>query len=140
MTFQETVDHDRPVKTSSDRTFGVVFSVVFAIIATWPLIHDAPIRWWSAAVAIGLLGIAYAAPSVLTPFNRAWMAFGLLLHKVISPIIIGIIFFVAVTPLALLMRLLGKVPLQLRFDPKATSYWIVRTPPGPAGNTMKDQF
>jgi hypothetical protein len=140
MTVHETAHRDVPAKTASDRSFGVVFAVVFAIVAAWPLIHGEEIRWWGAAIAGAFLIAAFAIPRILHPLNRAWTAFGLLLHKVVSPVIMGAIFFIAVTPTALLMRLLGKVPLQLRFDPKATSYWIVRTPPGPEGETMKNQF
>jgi hypothetical protein len=140
MTFHETTQRDAPAKTSSDRSFGVVFTAVFAIVAVWPLLHDEAIRWWSVALAAAFLIAALAVPRILHPLNRAWTAFGLLLHKIVSPVIMGAIFFVAVTPIALLMRMLGKIPLQLRFDPKATSYWIVRTPPGPAGDTMKNQF
>jgi len=140
MTMHEAALRDVPAKTASDRSFGVVFSAVFATVAAWPLIHGEEIRWWSAAVGGTFLAAALAIPRVLHPLNRLWTAFGLLLHKIVSPIIMGAIFFVAVTLTALLMRLLGKVPLQLRFDPKATSYWIMRTPPGPAGDTMKNQF
>jgi predicted membrane metal-binding protein len=140
MSFHETTLRDAPAKTSSDRSFGLVFAAVFAIVTIWPLIHGEDIRWWSLAIAAAFLVIALAIPRILHPLNRAWTAFGLLLHRIVSPVIMGAIFFVAVTPIALLMRLFGKIPLQLRFDPKAASYWIVRTPPGPAGDTMKNQF
>ena len=140
MTVHETAHRDVPAKTASDRSFGVVFTAVFVIVAAWPLIHGEEIRWWSVAVAATFLVISLTIPRILHPLNRVWTAFGLLLHKIVSPVIMGAIFFVAVTPTALLMRLLGKVPLQLRFDPKATSYWIVRSPPGPDGDTMKNQF
>jgi len=140
MTVHETAHRDVPAKTASDRSFGVVFAAVFAIVAAWPLIHGEGIRWWSAGLAAAFLIAAWAIPRILHPLNRAWAAFGLLLHKIVSPVIMGAIFFIAVTPTALLMRLLGKIPLQLRFDPKAASYWIVRTPPGPDGDTMKNQF
>ena len=140
MTAHETIGHDGPTKTSSDRSFGLVFAAVFAIVAAWPLIHGEEIRWWSAGLAAAFLLVAFTIPHILHPLNRVWTAFGLLLHKIVSPIIMGAIFFVAVTPTALLMRILGKTPMPLRFDPKATSYWIVRTPPSPAGDTMKNQF
>lgn len=140
MTFHEATQNATPDKTSSDRSFGLVFAAVFAIVAAWPLIHGASPRWWSFVIAVGFLAIAVTFPRILHPLNRVWTAFGLLLHKIVSPIIMAAIFFVAVTPIALLMRLLGKIPMQLRFDRQATSYWIVRTPPGPAGDTMKNQF
>jgi hypothetical protein len=140
MTFHETTERDEPVKGSSDRSFGLVFTAVFALIAAWPLIHGENVRWWSAIIAAAFLLVALAIPRILKPLNRLWTAFGLFLHKIVSPIIMGGIFFVVVTPVSLLMRLLGKIPMQLRFDPKATSYWIERTPPGPSGDTMKNQF
>ena len=140
MTFHETTQRDAPVKTSSDRSFGLVFAAVFAIVAAWPLVHGEAVRWWSVPVALAFLIIALATPRILKPLNRIWTAFGLLLHKIVSPIIMGAIFFIAVTPTSFLMRLLGKTPIPLRFDPTATSYWIVRTPPGPSGESMKNQF
>ena len=140
MTVHETTHRDAPAKISSDRSFGLVFAAVFAIVAVWPLIHGEDVRWWGLAVGAAFLLIALTIPRILNPLNRVWAAFGLLLHKIVSPVIMGAIFFVAVTPTALLMRILGKIPMQLRFDPKASSYWIVRTPPGPAGDTMKNQF
>lgn len=125
---------------SSNRSFGLVFTVVFALVAGWPLLHDAPPRLWAAAVAAAFLVIALAAPSLLTPLNRLWTQFGLLLHRIMSPLVMSILFFIGVTPIALLMRLTGKDPLNLRFDPTAKSYWIERDPPGPAPETMKHQF
>lgn len=140
MTAHKAIHHDVPGETSSDRSFGLVFAAVFAIVAAWPLLHGENIRWWSAGLAVAFLVVALTIARILHPLNRVWTAFGLLLHKIVSPIIMGAIFFIAVTPTALLMRLLGKTPMQLRFDPKATSYWIVCAPPGPAGDTMKNQF
>ncbi len=128
------------VKGSSDRAFGVVFVAVFAIIGAFPLLFGAPPRLWSFAVAAGLAAIAFLAPGVLAPFNRLWTRFGLLLHTVVSPIVLGIMFYLVVTPTGLLMRLFGKDPLKLRRDPEAKSYWVERTPPGPAPEGFKDQF
>lgn len=140
MTTHETIHRDEPTKISSDRSFGLVFAAVFAIVAAWPLLHGEDIRWWSLIVAAAFLAVALTIPRILNPLNRVWAAFGLLLHKIVSPVIMGAIFFVAVTPTALLMRILGKTPMPLRFDAKASSYWVVRNPPGPAGDTMKNQF
>jgi len=140
MTVHETARHDVAAKPSSDRSFGLVFAAVFAIVAAWPLTHGADPRWGALAVAAAFLVVALTVPKALHPLNRVWTAFGLLLHKIVSPVIMGAIFFLTVTPIALLMRLLGKTPLQLRFEPNATSYWIVRAPPGPSGATMKNQF
>ncbi len=136
----ETFIPDTAVKGSSDRAFGIVFMVLFAVIGLWPLIDGAETRVWAFGVAALILTTALIRPTLLTPFNRAWMKFGLLLHKVTNPIIMGLIFFLAVTPSALIMRALGKDPLQRKFDPSAESYWIEREPPGPEPDTMKQQF
>ena len=92
MTVHETAHSDVPTQTASDRSFGLVFTAVFAIVAAWPLIHGEEIRWWSAAVAVAFLVVAQAIPRFLHPLNRAWTAFGLLLHKIVSPVIMGAIF------------------------------------------------
>jgi hypothetical protein len=79
-------------------------------------------------------------PKLLRPLNRVWFLFGLVLNKVFNPLVMGLLFFLTVTPLGLLMRSLGKRPLDLDFDKQTKSYWILRTPPGPAPETMKKQF
>jgi hypothetical protein len=100
---------------------------------------EAP-RIWALAVAGAFLVVALARPALLGPMNRAWMAFANLLHKVITPVIMAILFYLTVTPTALLMRLFGKTPIPVQFDRHAKSYWIVRQPPGPAPESMKNQF
>jgi hypothetical protein len=140
MTINEATKTKTSVATPSDRSFGMVFAGFFAIVAVWPLIHGEVIRWWAAIPAFVFLALALAIPTALHPLNRAWAAFGLLLHEIVTPIIMGAIFFLVVTPISLLMRLFGKVPMQLRFDPRASSYWIERNPPGPSGDTMRNQF
>ena len=91
--------------------------------------------------AAGILAlVALTAPNILQPFNIAWFRFGLMLHKIISPIILGLLFFVTVTPIALILRALDKDLLNLRLDPKAKSYWIHRHPPGPETKSMSNQF
>ncbi len=84
--------------------------------------------------------LAFAAPQVLAPLNRLWFKLGLLLHKIVNPIVLGIMFYVVVTPTGLIMRLLGKDLLRLKRDPAAASYWIERTPPGPKPESLGDQF
>jgi hypothetical protein len=138
--FHEDYARDDDTKMGSEKGFGIVFAVVFAVIALFPLLHGGGVRWWSAAVAAGFLVCGFAFPAVLRPLNRVWFKFGLLLHKIISPIIMGLLFYVTVTPIAVIMRLMGKDPLRLQFDPQATTYWIDRDPPGPAPETMKNQF
>lgn len=84
--------------------------------------------------------LTLVAPDYLAPLNRLWARFGALLHRIVSPVALAILFFIVVTPIALLMRILGKDPLRMRLDPNAKSYWIVRDPPGPKSESLKDQF
>jgi len=128
------------VKSGSNKSFGLVFTVVFTAIGLWPIISNQPVRLWSLSIAVVLLLISFAAPLLLVPFNRVWFLFGQVLHRIVSPIIMGLLFYTTVTPIALIMRLLGKRPLPLEFDPKSDSYWIYREPPGPDPETMTRQF
>lgn len=138
--FHEDLDRGTGIKSSSDRAFGFVFCAVFAIIGAWPLLGGGMPRWWSLAIAAIFLMLSLIRPMILAPLNRLWFKFGLLLHRLVSPLILGLLFFIAVTPVALIMRVLGKSPLQLQFDHKADTYWIERTPPGPDPTTMPKQF
>jgi len=137
---EHTPRHTSQVQSSSERSFGFVFAVVFLILALYPLLHTEGIRIWAIVVSGVLVLLATLVPRFLAPSNRLWTKFGLLLHNIVSPIALGILFFLVVTPTALVMRLFGKDPLRLRFDPAADSYWIKRDPPGPSGDTLKNQF
>lgn len=129
------------VKASSDRVFGLVFAVLFALIALWPVYdRGGDTVLWAGLLAGLFFVVALLHPLLLAPLNRAWTHFGLLLNRFTSPIILGLLFFVVICPLALLMRLFGKRPLQLSYDADVHSYWIIREPPGPAPETMKQQF
>ena len=114
------------VQTSSERSFGLVFAVVFAVVGLFNL-HGAGSYWpyWLGAAALFVL-LALAAPRVLAPLNRHWAKFGLLLHRIISPVILAILFYGCITPIGYLMRFTGKDPLRLRFEADSQSYWIVR--------------
>jgi len=136
----ESFARDEPVKTSSERSFGIVFCAVFAIVGLWPLIGTGAPRWWSLGLAAGFLAAALAVPRALAPLNRLWAKLGLLLHRITNPVIMGLVFFLAVTPTALIMRMLGKDPLRRKFDREAGSYWIERKPPGPEPDSMRHQF
>lgn len=136
----ENFARDEEVKGPPDRQFGLVFTAVFAMVALWPVLWGRPPRWWSVVVAAAFLAASLLAPRILAPLNRVWLWIGLLLHKCISPIVLGLVFFSTVTPIGLLLRALGKDPLRLRFDSAATTYWIERRPPGPAGDSMPNQF
>ena len=124
------------VKISSNRNFGIVFFVVFLLIALYPLINSGEIRIWSAVIALIFLVLGILNSNILSPLNKLWFKFGIFLGKIISPIIMGIIFFLVVTPIGLIMRLLGKDVLNLRYN-DYKSYWIEKTGPK---SKMKNQF
>jgi hypothetical protein len=127
-------------KGSSDRAFGLVFAFVFTIIACYPMLSGGAIRLWSLIVASTFLVLSLLIPSVLSRANRLWMKFGELLHRIVSPLALGIVFYVAILPTGLLMRMFGKDPLRLRFQPTAKSYWIKREPTGPTPESFNNQF
>ena len=124
------------IKISSNRSFGIVFFIVFFLIALYPLIHNEDIRIWSFIISLIFLILGLINSRILTPLNKLWFKFGILLGKIISPIIMGIIFFLVVTPIGLIMRLLGKDVLNLKFNANK-SYWIEKTGPK---SKMKNQF
>ena len=124
------------VKISSNRSFGIVFFVVFLLIALFPLTYSGEIRIWSIIISLTFLTLGFLNSKILTPFNKIWFKFGIFLGKIISPVIMGIIFFLVVTPLGLIMRLLGKDVLNLKYNNKKT-YWIEKNGPK---SRMKNQF
>ncbi|MBX9635105.1 MAG: hypothetical protein K2X44_09005 [Magnetospirillum sp.] len=128
------------VQMGSERSFGLVFTVVFTIIGLWPLKAGGDMRLWALGGAAAFLLAALVVPRMLRPLNLLWFKFGQLLHHIVTPVVMGLLFFLTVTPVGLLMRATGKDPMRLKRDPKAVSYWIDRTPPGPAPETMKNQF
>jgi len=129
-----------PAPESSDRSFGFVFAAVFALIGCWPLLRLGLPRWWALALAVAFALLALARPQILHPLNLAWLALGRLLHRVISPLIMGMIFFLCVTPIAWIMRFRGKDVLSLARRRDLSTYWITREPQPPASETMKRQF
>lgn len=128
------------LETPSNRNFGVTFLAAFAIFGALPLLAHAAPHWWAWLVAVFFGGIAWVRPHWLAPFNRLWARFGLLLHGIVSPIALAVLFYGVVTPTGMAMRLLGKDLLRLSFDRSAASYWIERTPPGPVAETLRNQF
>ena len=128
------------IEGPSDRRFGYSFAIIFAIIAFAKFYLAQPAAlWWLVAAAV-TASIGTLAPAALAPLNRAWLGLGLLLHKVVNPVIMAILFLLTITPIGLLMRAAGKDFLRLRLDSAATSYWIKREPPGPSPETMTNQF
>ena len=124
------------VKISSNRSFGIVFFIVFLLIATYPLTYSGEIRVWSITISFTFLVLGLLNSKILTPLNKLWFKFGIFLGKIISPLIMGIIFFLVVTPTGLIMRMLGKDLLNLK-NKKNKSYWIEKTEPK---SKMKNQF
>ena len=124
------------IKISSNRSFGIVFFIVFLLIALYPLTYSQDIRIWSVIISIIFLVLGLFNSKILTPLNKLWFKFGIFLGKIISPIIMGIIFFLVVTPTGLLMRLLGKDLINLKFN-NNKSYWIEKND---LKSKMKNQF
>jgi len=124
------------VKISSNRSFGIVFFIVFLIIALYPLTYNEEIRIWSAIISLIFLVLGLFNSKILTPLKKLWFKFGIFLGKIISPIIMGIIFFLVVTPIGLLMRLLRKDLINLKYN-NNKSYWIEKKGPK---SKMKNQF
>ena len=125
---------------SADRSFGFVFAGVFSLLACLPLLRGRPVRAWALAVSALFLLLALIRPAVLGPANRLWTRLALLLSKITNPIMTGLMFYLVFTPVAIVLRLMGKDLLRLKSEPVANSFWIPRTPPGPAPETMRNQF
>ena len=124
------------IKIGSNKSFGIVFFVVFLLISLYPLINSENVRLWSLAVSCIFLILGILNSNLLSPLNKIWFKFGILLGRIISPIVMGIIFFLVVTPIAFMMRLLGKDLLNLKYNDNQ-SYWIEKSGPK---SKMKNQF
>ena len=124
------------IKISSNRSFGIVFFIVFLLISIYPAINDKDIRVWSLIVSSIFLILGLINSNILTPLNKIWFKFGILLGSFVSPIVMGIVFFLVVTPTSLLMRIFGKDVLKLKKN-NSKSYWIEKSGPK---SRMKDQF
>ena len=140
MAANEPIASHRKVVAGSDRSFGLVFAAFFGLVALLPTVHGAPVRWWALAVVTAFAAVALLAPCLPHPLNRLWFAFGLALHHVVSPMIMAVMFYDAVLPMAVLLLAIGKDILHLKRDPAAASYWIAREPPAPAPKSMTKQF
>lgn len=136
-----TTDHEQTLP--SERSFGLLFGAVFALLAAYGWFFKS----WSSVVELSLLGLALAfvllgfvAPKILSPLNWLWFQLGQLLGKIVSPIVLGAIFFLLLTPVSLVTRLFGRDELRLKRKASQTSYWLDRAPPGPAPESFKNQF
>jgi len=123
------------------KSFGFTFAALFLVIAGWPWIFrgETP-RYWALAFAVFFAAAPFMAPRTLGPLNWLWFHFGRLLHGVVNPIIMALIFCLGILPIGLLLKASGKDLLRLRWQPEETSYWIPRVPPGPRQGSMSKQF
>ena len=124
------------IKKSSNKSFGIVFFIVFLIISIYPILNDENIRIWPLFPALIFLILGIKNSRILTPLNNAWFKFGLILGKIVSPVVMGIVFFTVITPISIIMKILRKDLLNLKYNSN-TSYWIKKSEPK---SKMKNQF
>ena len=124
------------VKIGSNRSFGIVFFVVFLLIGFYPLLNEGNLRIWSVIISIVFFILGLLNSKILTPLNKVWFRFGLFLGKIISPLIMGIIFFFVVTPIGIFLRIIKKDIINLKFN-SDKSYWIKKSK---IKSKMKNQF
>ena len=125
------------IKISSNRNFGLVFFFIFLVVSIWPLTHNESPRIWSAIISLAFLILVLTRSKLLTPLNRLWAKFGIILGSIIAPIVMGVVFFLVITPIGLVMKIIGKDLLSIKYDKKKETYWIKRDKPT---STMKQQF
>ena len=139
-TIHENYTRNEIVTGASDRSFGIVMTAAFTLMSLLNWCHQGRAWRWTIGIAAVFLAVTLFRPGALKPLNRLWLKFGMLLHKVVNPIVMALVFFGTVLPTGLVMRMLGKDPLRLERQPNVDSYWIERCPPGPTSESMKDQF
>tara|TARA_Y100000389_G_C17315066_1_gene440020 strand:- start:463 stop:849 length:387 start_codon:yes stop_codon:yes gene_type:complete len=125
------------IKIGSNRSFGIVFFILFLLVSLYPLTNDESIRYWSLIISMFFLILGLLNSNLLSPLNKIWFRFGILLGKLISPFIMGVIFFLVVTPIGLIMKIIKKDLLNLKFRKDKETYWIEKTEPK---SKMKNQF
>ena len=121
----------------SDKNFGIVFAIFFTIISLWPLLSGENIRIWAIVIAFTFLLISFLKPKLLNKLNKIWVQFGILLGKIVSPIVMAFVFFIIITPMGVFMRLIGKDLINKKMKKSIKSYWIKRSQ---MIGTMKNQF
>ena len=127
---------NQKIKIGSNKSFGIVFSIVFLVIAFWPMLNGNEINYWLLAISIVFLILGLINSKILTPLNKIWYKFGILLGNVVGPIVMGVIFFLIVTPTSIIMKLLGKDLLNLKKN-NNNSYWIEKNK---QKSKMKNQY
>lgn len=136
----ETFVSHRTVRKGSDRSFGVIFAVLFVVIGLWPLWSGNTPRLWALGIAGLFLLLAWLRPTLLKPLNNVWLLLGLLLHRVVTPLVMGVMYYGTIVPVGLLLKAFGKDLLRQKQQPAAETYWIRREPPGPEHGSMSRQF
>ena len=136
----ERLQEDEELKTPSNRSFGFTIAVALLVIGALPLLRHGSVRWWAWLAAVVFTGLTWLRPQLLTQLNRWWLKLGLVLGHIVSPIAMAILFYLVITPIGLVMRVFGKAAMRVRFDPKASSYWLRRDPPGPPPDSLNNQF
>ena len=127
---------NKNIKISSNKSFGIVFAILFLIIALWPILSENNIRLWSLVISLFFLILGLINSIILTPLNKAWFKFGIALGKIISPIVMGLIFFFVVTPIGLVMKLLKKDLINQKKN-NCKTYWLIKED---SKSSMKKQF
>ena len=127
---------ENKIKIGTNRSFGIVFFVFFLIISLYPLLNENEVRLWALIISIIFLVLGLINSKILSPFNKIWNRFGILLGKIVSPIVMGIVFFLVVTPISIIMKIFGKDILNIKKNNKET-YWIEKSEPK---SKMKNQF
>jgi len=140
LNFHEDLKRAEAIRGSSDRSFGLIFALAFLVLGLAPLRRHGHVRIWMLAVCGVFLAIAIFRPALMHFLNAAWTKLGLLLSRIVNPIVTTAMFFLVFTPVAAIARMLGKDPLRLKPDSKKGTYWIVRQPPGPQPESMSRQF
>ena len=131
----------RRTTIGSDRNFGLVFACILSALGLAPWVfHDKQPRWWFLGIGVAFGVAAFIAPRLLSPLNRLWFRLGLVMHQVVSPVVMAVVYYFAVVPMGLSLRILGKDLLRLRRQPHVVTYWIYRERPAPAPRSMGKQF
>jgi len=134
------MSHEDDVAPPSERKFGLTIGAVLFVLGALPVLWGGHFRSWLSLAGAAFAVLGLVAPATLKYPNLIWFRFGMILHRILNPLVLGALFVVVVTPLALIARVTGKKLLNRSYDPGAPSYWITRTPPGPAPDSIRNQF
>ena len=136
----ESLHREQTLKLPPNRSFGLGVAICLLVIALFPLWGGGGVRLWAVAGAAACALIALLEPNIYTPLNRAWMRFGLILNKIVNPLVLGVMFYVVIWPTGIALRLIRGTSLRQGYDVDASSYWEPRTPPGPKPKSLERQF